>query len=416
MDYRIYLHTIEEIQTLPSFKPSALTHGFIYSSPDLINTQSIENIKSFLIFIINSPKDSDNLFFGQSLLLSLFYNTHIVLIDALNSPNPALHAFRSNGIQLCRFLSCCAQNGIPYGFFNEDPVYFSMLCFLLEALMYCNFCSDSFDGIAKRSAHEYCITAKKILHYKDLSSKNLEIICAYLLSAWVLANKTEGLKVADITLSNKNQSFTWHYNKLNFSCILCNPNRLNLFYLIIKQHVKIPHPVKNPLNEEFAGITLFCSNEVVKPEQLIEFNEITRINITGHEFNYKCNTSRIKNILWKVIILLFKNTFYRIDSIQFPDNIENATIKAEICLETADEIQQSGTNTFSGTKDNNELIEFIDTPFVFNTQHAVNKDITRFISSEIVINALKRINIVTVWSFGKNIKQIDRTFLLGIYD
>jgi len=444
IDFSLYLRLLAEIKSIPNqdfSNPSELNKslfaGITYAKR-VTNSAKLTNLpRSFLEFPLNQSKisiDDIKLFltdcienfsssgYSKSLFQSneknyfssLILYTHKILNEVLSDPNPANHAFHSNGIQLTRFLTFCSYDNIPDGFFTNDLLSLAMICFLLEALMFCGWCPDTFEGLAKRSAHEYCLKLKKSLHFRDFQS--IDIIYGYICCAWILAQKTEGLRVNESFLMPNRQSFTFNINNLNATYMAQKASQTSPFYIISKQHRQIPHSFINPALDGLTGMNFFLNNEQVKPNELIDYSEIARINKSGHHIVYKCNTSKINELLWTVVFLTFKKTFYRTDILKFQGNVEKINIKAELNLECKIEVKQIERNVFKGIGAENQIIKFIETDFMFLLQPSKNKEVISFLSQERQFFESSTIKIVTAWANGKEINDIDRTYLLGIYD
>jgi hypothetical protein len=429
IDSSLYLRLLAEIKSISN---QDLTYANVTNSATVTNLPrsflefplnlskiSIDDIKLFLSSCIenfSSSGFSRNLFQSneKNYFSNLILYTHKILSEVLSDANPANHAFHSNGIQLIRFLTFCSYDNIPDGFFTNDLLCIAMMCFLLEALIFCGWCPDTFEGLAKRSAHEYCLKLKKSLHFQDFQS--IDIIYGYICCAWILAQKTEGLRVNESFLMPNRQSFTFNINNLNATYMTQKASQSSPFYIISKQQRQLPHPFINPVYDGLVGLNFFLNNEQVKPEELIDYSEITRIKKNGHQFVYKCNTSKINELLWIVVFLTYKKTFYRTDILKFPGNVENINIKAELNIECKIEVKQMERNVFKGIGAENQIIKFLETDFMFFLQPPKNKEVISFLSQEKQFSESSTIKIVTTWANGKEIKDIDRTYLLGIYD
>jgi len=427
MDSTVYKYLLDELRTgqkkdaSATFLPNSgfnLLPIYFLRSPLQVSQESFLNLNSFLKSIIEqhlsfSPVYSHFLFKNNNFFF-LFFNAHKALLEILNGAETATHPFRSNGIQLLKFLTYCSKNGIPADFFNDDPFFPAMISFILEGMMFCGWCPDSFEGASKRAAHEYCVTLKKSLHHNN--NNDLGAILGYMWGAWLFAQKTEGIRVTDSIFHATMQTFEWNMDSFKGAYIVEKTIKPPLFYLLSKCRNRLPHPFKNPLNDGIVGLSPTIENEPLKPIELVDYAEISRIKKHGHSFCYNCETDRIKGFLWTIIIMVFEGTFYRIDVFKFPLTIECAKIDATLLLENRIVLNKTGKNIYTGRSEENTIIEFIENPFELEFDRQLENGISQFSSRQKSISVLKPITMVTAWAQGKGVEKISRTYLLGIYD
>jgi hypothetical protein len=417
MDSNIYRYFIEEIRTEKNNDLSSLPIFFL-KAPFRINEESFKNVCFFLMTTFQSLHESSEkkqrfTFLKDNFFEVLFLKAQTALIDIINGNNADCHPFRANGFQLIKFLTFSANNGIPHGFIDANPLFLAMMSCILEGMMYCGWCPDAFEGSAKRAAHEYCVSAKKSLHH--VQNDEVSAIVGYFWAAWLFAQKTEGIRVTRKT-SPSIQTFEWNIDSFKGACIVENSNKPPLFFLLLKCHTRIPHPIKNPSLDGMIGLFLFIENEPLLPVELVEYSEIARVKKHGHSFCYRCETASIKGFSWTIVFIVFNETFYRIDVLKLPNTFENLTIKANLNLENQTPLKKTGENAYSGIAQENIKIELIDNPLELEFDSQLENGISRFSSKQKRICNEKPLTIVTAWAQGKGVVEISRTHLLGIYD
>ena len=421
MDSNLYNYLIEELLNGTRKDFSLLPIHFI-KSPREVSTPAFKSLESFLSDRIASSQSFSEGQWQQSLFLctrenffsELFLLAHQALLDILQGSDTTTYPFRSNGIQLLRFLTYCSCNGVPGRFYENDGQTLSMMCFILEGLMYCGWCPDSFEGTAKRAAHEYCITLKKSLHHFKYDATGP--ILGYLWAAWLLAQKTEGIRVVREIFLPMTQTFQWNLGNNVNAFIVENSIKPNIFYILSKSPERLPHPFAKLSNENLVGLSFFIDSAPVFATEIVEYSEIKRIKKHGHKFIFNCATKVCIGFRRTVVVLLYECTLYRIDLLILPVNIKTATLSSELCLESAVHLEKTGRNSYFGKGVENMIVEFIENPLGLFLDSRRDDGIAKFIFGPKNVSGTETITIVTAWAQGKGITEINKTHLLGIYD
>jgi len=414
MDRTIYRYFVDEIRTDSEGLLGILPIDIVRTPWDQSTSQSIANCAGFLRTIINEIENPSLSPFAVPSILKIPDNTlsllfkagHLAIFDILEGVNPIGHGFKSNGIQLLKFLTLCANPTVDQAFYSEDVLSLAMLSFLTEALMYCNWSPDAFEGNAKRAAHEYALTLKKNMYRTSFKAKG--VIAGYLWAAWFLAEKTEGIRVNTASFQSMHK-IEWNIRGSSRAYIVEKSTTPHLFYLLAHCNDRIPHPVSSMVNDGKTGLFLTLNGNPIIAETLIDSEKICRIKKTGYKFRHKCSTSSLQGITWTTVIFVFQQTFYRIDILTLPQSVEEVIIRSELALEISKQ-------NFSHSSNDQPLVEFIENPLhiAFKIHEDGNK---AFFSSEpMIVKTDSAIQMTVAWTFNPKATSIDRTHLIGIYD
>jgi hypothetical protein len=421
MDSTLYKYLIDELLNDTRKDFSSLPIHFI-KSPREVSASAFKNLESFLSDRIASSQSFSEGQWQQSLFLctrdnffsELLLLAHQALLEILQGSDTNTHPFHSNGIQLLKFLTYCSCNGVPGLFCKDDGHALSMMCFLLEGMMYCGWCPDAFESASKRAAHEYCITLKKSLHH--FKHDTTGPVLGYLWAAWLLAQKTEGIRVVREISLPVTQTFQWNLGNSVNAFIVENSIKPNIFYILSQGHERLPHPFTKLSNENLVGLNFSIDSEPVFATEIVEYSEINRIKKHGHKFIFDCVTKACIGFRRTVVVLLYERTFYRIDLLVVPENIKTATLRAELCLESTVCLEKTGNNSYFGKGVENMTVEFIENPLELAWDGQRDNGIAKFKSGPKNVSGTETITIVTAWAQGKGITEINKTHLLGIYD
>ena len=414
MDRSIYKYFVEELLLDPDSSYADLPvaviqspwneHGDTYQNLVFFLENIFQKIENPSLSAVNIPSI---LTIPNNTLSEILKNCHVALVEILAGTDSKNHHYRCNGIQLLKFLTYCGYNGIDPALLGDDCLSMSMFCFLIEGLLFCGWCPDSFDGFAKRSAHEYCITLKKAMSQTTKSSKGT--ILGYLWGDWVLAEKTEGIRVSNSYLPDS-QKIEWNVDGTTVGYCIKKSNKPHLFYMLQHCQTHVPHPYAHLHHENQVGLFLSIDNEPLNSKKLVEYEEVLRIKKNGYKFCHECSTQSIEGIQWTSVFFSFQKTFYRIDVLTFPECLKHASIQAELRLEIPYQ-QKFGNSALV-----KPLVEFIDNPFKLQFTRILNGSIALYSSTSISEFSTISIQMATAWSMVQNAIALDRTHLLGIYD
>lgn len=328
-------------------------------------------------------------------------------------------AFKYNGTELLKFLCNAASPKWVPVFSDEDVLSLAMSCFLIEACMNLGWCPNGFEDRAKRAAHIYFSNLKKSLY--RASDTGLSTIVGYLHSAWLCAQKTEGIQDKVPEWENRDSMFQYSWelpvNDTRFKSSLAMykfPGN-SMVFIIPKYHNRIPHPFTRLVNEHKTGLTLYCEDKPVIPAELVEQTPIDRPKIRGGKFIYTCDISASRQIKWLVAIQVFNNTIYRIDVIR-PKTGKCLISNPELRIENSIPLSKASTDAYQGKGHINTVVEFLKNPFSFDYYGQEGKDISLFKGQKLTLSSETPVEMITAWSTGKNVNSIDRTHLLGIFD
>jgi hypothetical protein len=417
MDSSLYKYFIEELQKDPNNNFNKLPILFVKSAPCVIS-EAFDACKSFLSDMV--AKIPEDIHFLPQLLSkkdnffsSLFTQSHKAFIDILSGGPAQTHEFRHDGTQLLKFLVYCGNKGIPESFYVHDTLECAMICFTIEALLYCGWCPDSFDGVAKRAAHEYFVCLKKEMHHVNIQST--ATVLGYLWCAWVFAQKTEGIRDNGERALPETALFEWGSGSTRRQYIVRKSSKAPLFYILPKCSNVLPHPFHYLAHDRLFGLYVFINGKTLLPKELKEYSEILRPKIFGHKFVYACKTDTLAEISWTIVFLHFESTFYRIDLLKFPEGIDRLSLYAEMHIENEYILEKIDAGDYFGKNNENFIIRFIENPLGLELSKQLGQ-ISVFSSKEKNLLPYDLIKITTTWALGKGIKDIDHTHLLGIYD
>jgi hypothetical protein len=417
MDSSVYKYLIEKLQfgTL-----AASEHLSLYFAKHPVDSAS-EAFKSLVFFLGNltsGKKASDSvlpelLLCENSFFRTLFLASHHALADVVSGQSAETHEFRTNGVQLVRFLTFCVRDDGPLFIQHPGPEDCAMLCFLTEGLMHAGWCPNACEREAKRAAHAYFIELKKSLHRAKPEAAGT--ILGYLWCSWLLAQKTEGIKSENQQPgSDIRETFTWKSETGPKTFIAQKTVRPGLFYIIERCNSSLPHPCESIVNVGSLGLCVRLNHESVRPANLSDFSEINRRKIFGHKFVYECGCGLILGISWTIVILMHENTVFRIDSLNFPDKSLPYCVAAEMRLESGSAPQKSGRNSFISKGVENTVVRFLDSPLEFEFDRT-EKNFRSLYKASIRHDAVT-LKLVTGRATGRGISSINETNLLGIYD
>jgi hypothetical protein len=419
MDSSIYTYLIEDLRSRQDQSFAALPHHFI-TSPVGLTPESIPSLQLFIkSMITDAPQSSDNnpllLSFPKNFFSNLFLDAHQALLDVISGAAPASHPYRHNGTQLTRFLSLCVYHDTPDFIRPADMPCQAMFCFLLEGLMCAGWCPNAFEGTAKRSAHSWLVILKKNLHFRQTGP--LAPILGYLWGAWLLAQKTEGIRDNTILPFSASETFEWHTeNSRRGYCVRSQKKPPVFYYFALFQQARISHPNSLMWNEGLTGLFLTVNNDPIVPETILDHSEIKRQKIAGHKMTFSCKTATLTGIQWTAVFLFFESTVYRIDVLSLPQCKEPQIIRGELVLESDAAPEQIANDTYLGKGSENMVIRFVENPLSFRFSKQAGKGAGVFVSENDHTSVGNTLKIVTAWAKGRDITTIQETRLLGIFE
>jgi hypothetical protein len=286
-----------------------------------------------------------------------------------------------------------------------------MLCFLTEGMMYAGWCPNAFESHAKHAAHSYFIGLKKSLYHSG--PENITIVCGYLRGAWILAQKTEGIRSENQQYS-ASETFCWKSQNGSRTYNARKSAAPGLFYILSKSPSTLPHPFTRLMNDGRVGLSIRINDMPVTPVSLADFVEINRKNMSGVRFIYNCITDLISDMTWTIAVLAYQRTLYRIDTLKFPEKSVTMHIDAVMKLECGIKTEQLGNNFFIGKGVENTVIRFLDSSLIFAFDRCENNNISVYHASGNHGGGI--LKLVTAWATGRGITAINETKLLGIYE
>ena len=263
MDASLYQYLIEELQNVPDKSYAQLPALFVKSAP-IASNEGFDACKIFLNDMILSgsnkseSEQSSVLSIKNNFFASLFIRALKAFIDIQNGELKQTHEFRHDGTQLLKFLVFCGHRNIPGSFYKNSPGDLALMCFIIEALLHCGWCPDSFDGVAKRAAHEYFVCLKKEFHRVNLQG-NASIL-GFLWCAWIMAQKTEGVRDNVETVLPEMSNFEWGSGVNRCQYIVKKTAKAPYFYILPKHAGALPHPFSSLNQDETFGLFLTVNN------------------------------------------------------------------------------------------------------------------------------------------------------------
>lgn len=360
-------------------------------------------------------KASDDNFF--SILFRIAHQKFAeVLSENRESTTPT---FKYNGAELLKIL-CHASSPkwVPI-FPDEDIISLAMSCFFIEACMNSGWCPNAFEDRAKRAAHIYFSNLKKSLY--RATDTELSTIVGYLQSAWLCAQKTEGIQDRMPEWENRNRTFHYSWDiPINDAKIKCNftmyrfPHN-SILFIVPECNNLLPHPFTKLINENKTGLKIFSEGKPIIPTELVENTPIERQKIKGERFVYNCEISPTLQIQWLVVIQVFENTIYRIDVIR-PETGACIVTDSELRIENSIPLSKVSENKYQGKGYKNIVVEFLKNPFSLDYSGQEEADISFFTGQKKLLSSEESFEMITAWSTDMDSISIDRTRLLGIFD
>jgi hypothetical protein len=356
---------------------------------------------------------------------SLFIHALKAFIDILSGESKLTHEFRHDGTQLLKFLVFCGHRNIPGSFYKNSPGDLALMCFTIEALLHCGWCPDSFDGVAKRAAHEYFVCLKKEFHRVNLLG-NASIL-GYLWCAWIMAQKTEGVRDNGETVLLEMSTFEWGSGVARRQYIVKKTDKAPYFYILPKHASALPHPFSSLNWDGTFGLFLTVNNIALAPCELTEYSEIIRPKIHGHKFTHLCKLDGLGEIAWTIALMNFASTTFRIDVLKlspiektFGENAgsvkEELTVQARFVFENDFALEEIAPNQFVGKGFENVVLKFIENPVGLSFSKQEGPGISVFQSPQKNCSFETPLKTTLAWARGKGIIDINRTHLLGIFD
>jgi hypothetical protein len=419
MDSSAYRYFIIELQQQADNSFVHLPLHFVKSGVGL-NQDSFSSLQLFLQSVIcaggsgNAALLPAMLAEPRDFFANLFVEAQRALLDVVCGADPSSHPFRHNGAVLARFLSYCENDGDAAITALTDTSGRAMLCFLLEGLMHAGWCPNAFEGTAKRSAHSYFVSLKKTLHFMQPGQN--AIVLGYLWGAWLLAQKTEGIRDEALRAFSAAETFEWNIGNTCHTYCARKSGNPPVIYLIHKSPHDIPHPVSRISCRGKTGLSLYADNEPVIPEALLETSEIVRPKINGNKYVYQCRTAALTELRWTVVFLFPQTTVYRIDILKLFPGTGPAAIRAEMRLENEVRLEEIKKGHFTGKGPENSVIRFIQDPLSFRLGSQDKTGISVFFSGQAVIPENGSLQVVCAWARGKGITALHELKLLGIFE
>jgi len=430
MDSTAYRHFTSEIISNTNTKICDLLPIRFLSENILPDKNAFDSVVRFLEDCIVSPqhiqeksisvasilKAPDTNFFSR-----LFKSAHENIADFFSQKEstPDLHPFKRNGTELLRFLcNAASSKWIPL-FRDGECVDLAMSLFLIEAFMNAGWCPNAFEEIGKRTAHAFFVALKKSLYRAD--DADLSAILGYVQSAWICAQKTEGIKdkIPEWEKKDYCSRYSWELRDraLPAKIVHCAMFRFpekQLFFILPRYDARIQHPCAYPGNEHTTGLIFYSGNEPIIPQKIIDYKPIQRPKFKGEQVTCSCTLSG-QQILWLVVLQVFESTLYRIDLLK-PANGTCTISNAELRIENSIPVLKTAGNRYSGRGTSTITIEFLKNPccFEYDTQEA--EDISLFKGMGAVFSPENPLELITAWSSGKNSARIDETNLLGVFE
>jgi hypothetical protein len=424
MDSKAYEYLISDILETTSHVSDELPLQFTY--PEIpVNDASFKAVSLFLEQLLSdsslipppilSARDS---FFFPLIFREIHSNFQRLFAADAHTP-PISSSGRRNGMELLLFL-CHAVTPKRITIFNEnDALSFAMTCFLIEACMHAGWCNNAFENRAKRAAHIYFSLLKKALH--SISDNAFSSILGYMQSAWLCAQKTEGIqdRRGEWEQADLVHRYTWEIESgeqaLRFYCTQYKTIHPPVNIILPQNPVDIPHPLHAVSAEGRSGMRIFSGNEPIQPKTLLERTPIIRPGFKGERLDYLCETASGLQVRWRVAIQIYNATIYRIDLLR----VENEAIilsEAALRLENSAPLNKMAENTYHGCSGRDTMvIVLIKNPLglVYSGQEDT---VSLFTAKEIALGKSRTIEMITAWALGKGLTAIDRTHLLGIFD
>lgn len=351
----------------------------------------------------------------------LFKTVHRTIAHVLAQDNEASgsSSFKRNGSELLTFL-CHAVTQKRITIFREnDALSLAMCCFLIEACMHVGWCPNAFENRAKRAAHLYFSLCRKSLY--TASDTELSTIVGYLQSAWICAQKTEGIEEHRLEWehSDLTHRYIWEIKEekrtIREHFTLYKTIHPPLCIVMPQYRHSIPHPFRCISTEGHLGVSIFHGEEPVQPVELTDSVSINRSKFRGERLTYACAAASGLSITWTVAIQIFNLTVYRIDVLKSATQ-DCMLSPVELRLENNTPLAEISANVFYGKGTMNTIaLEFVKNPFnlTYNTQH---NDITLFRGKGAMLPKNKPVEMITAWAVGKEVSSIDRTNLYGIFE
>jgi hypothetical protein len=397
---------------------------FLKSAPRASN-ETFEACKSFLSDMIKTESDNSGLknhsilSIKNNFFASLFLNAHKALIGILKGESRQTHEFRHDGTQLLKFLVLCGHRNTPDAFYKNSPCDLALMCFTIEALLHCGWCPDSFEGVSKRAAHEYFVCLKKELHHVNINEG--ATILGYLWCAWLMAQKTEGIRDNGETVLPEISTFEWGSGATRRRYIVKKSPKSPYFYILPKHAGARAHPFSSLYQDGTFGLFLTINTIALVPGELTDYAEILRPKIHGHKFTHQCKFAGRGEIAWTVALMNFESTTYRIDllkllPIEKVHPMEKLVLQAKFVFENNQALKEIAPNQFVGKGFENTILKFIETPFELSFSKQYEHGISVFESPQKNFSFETPLIMTTAWAYGKGITDINHTHLLGIFD
>jgi len=420
MDSKAYFHFLVQIRKeIEVFSPE-LPHVFATEEPDLIeNTKMRQNIGLLLQTFIAQP----NTFLPESVLPDISDN---IFRESLLNSLKNIHAFLSSPThesptpkgEVRHFLHLLLHSTTPQGsllFSAPDARLYSLLVFLSEAIMHCGWCPNSLEPQGKRAAHIFFVQLKKSFH--RVAATEISTVYCFLLGAWFLAQKTEGIRDHRLDTEQNDISAVYPFSSANQSqhIFLFYQFRPRVFYLLKKGSSAHPFSYIHT-NYSSLGLTLYGTEGRLTFTETRDPQDIQRKHMQGRIFFWKSPVGDDRCLFYKQVFITYQNTLYRIDVLKNSSEYDIPLHAVTLTIESSPTLKKSTVNTFTDQNIINTVVHFIENPFGFDLSSHESTQVTFTSPKAVQIKGKETVQIITGISRGKGITDINRTNLLGIYD
>jgi len=364
--------------------------AYVYVAAELRENASPFTIESCVAFLSSLPAlDTPAL---------LVADVATTVCDVLKGTPAQTHPCAHSCTQFLDMLVFCAHKNALAALCGGNPLSAGLLCCLTEAMLYCGWYPNNRQGEAKYAAHEYFSACRKMLHSSHTAS-NAECADALLCAAF-FAQATDSTVQAKPIQRTKPVLLYTHNAQSGFAAAV-RPDAPYLYTMPFND-TTLPHPVNNSGTTGKTGMQIEIHSQPLRPCCLTGADSELREKISGFRLCYDCTTDSGITAQWSIGILFFKRTVYRIDHIVFSAPHNSVTVSGNVYLEEYANLNLS--------------IRLLDNPLGLTHNAESPGTLRRFSADSVQWDTKQPLHIVTAWASGNNGIDIDRTYLLGMYE
>jgi hypothetical protein len=297
-----------------------------------------------------------------------------------------------------------------------DSLGLAMAVFVCEAGMHLDWCPNAMEGAGKRAAHTYFSYLRKSVSL--CSPGQLATVAGYIWAAWLLAQKTEGIRDAPTGPEKgiDTCSYTFPCSEGSAKCDVFHfPGPPG--HVCIEHGISIAPRIFRTIGcETRTGLSIYCSGELLTPGDVVEVTPVRRPHSRGIRFTYLCTLSSGVRIRWLTAVQVFRTTIYRSDLFRC-ENGSCTVSRATLGIESQLTLVPVSSGVWLGCGAENIAVELSENPCGLSHEGETDRQVSLFTGgTPAAIERTGPLRMTVAWRYGRGVREIERTNLQGFYD